>query len=292
MHEGLSVVKRGDHTSAPEGYSSSRATDCGASNADMGRPSNSSIDETTDISLELNGVKKKPSDLSTNTFTNSSTYSSDSNSVRKKPSNSFSDSTTDTSTSFSDLHSIKREADQDSLSPEQDQDGEENTKHYLSTKRMIPLTLGLMLAMFIVALDNTIISPAIPVITTDFDSLDDAGWYGSVYLLATVVLQPVFGKIYSFWNVKWIFVVAILIFELGSIIDAVAQNSPMFIVGRAIAGCGAAGVYAGVILIVGLAAPLDKRPAYISCVASTFAIAAVAGPLLGGVLTGKVGWRW
>ncbi|SLM41317.1 Major facilitator superfamily domain, general substrate transporter [Lasallia pustulata] len=76
-------------------------------------------------------------------------------------------------------------------------------------------------------------------------SLNDVGWYGSSYLLTTCSLQPSFGKIYTHFDVKWTYLVALLIFELGSIICAAAKNSVMLIVGRAVAGAGAAALFSG-----------------------------------------------
>ncbi|KAI0131962.1 major facilitator superfamily domain-containing protein [Xylariales sp. AK1849] len=163
---------------------------------------------------------------------------------------------------------------------------------YLAPRAMALLEIGLMMAMFVVALDNTIISTALPQITTEFDALLDVGWYGSIYILCTVCLQPTYGKIYTFWDIKWCFLQAIAIFEVGSILCAAAPNSKVLIVGRTIAGCGAAGVYAGVMSIVGYAAPLEKRATYIALIISMFAVAAIAGPLIGGALTSRLSWRW
>lgn len=125
-----------------------------------------------------------------------------------------------------------------------------------------------------------------------FDSLDDVGWYGSSYLLTTTSLQPSFGKVYSYFNVKWCYIVAIAVFELGSIVCAVAQDSVTLIVGRAIAGAGAAGLFSGGMNIIGFAVPLRKRPFYIAMLSSMFGISSVVGPLLGGVLTDRASWRY
>lgn len=107
------------------------------------------------------------------------------------------------------------------------------------------LTFGLCMATFTVALDNTIIATAIPKITTVFDSLGDVGWYGSSYLLTTTALQPSFGRIYTYFNVKYTYLFALCLFELGSIICAAARNSVMLIVGRAVAGAGASALFSG-----------------------------------------------
>ena len=159
--------------------------------------------------------------------------------------------------------------------------GEDDDSKYMKGSKLYLLTFGLFLATFVVALDNTIISTAIPRITTVFDSLNDVGWYGSSYLLTTTSLQPSFGKIYTFFDVKWTYIAALLIFELGSVICGAAVNSTMLIAGRAVAGVGAAALFSGGMTIVAYSVPLRQRPIYIGLLSSTFGIASVVGPLLG-----------
>lgn len=140
--------------------------------------------------------------------------------------------------------------------------------------------------------DNTIISTAIPRITDQFKALDDVGWYGSSYLLTTCAFQLIFGKLYTFFSIKWTYLVALFIFELGSFICGIAPTSEALIVGRAIAGLGSAGIFSGAILIVSKTVPLRQRPTYTGLIGAMYGIASVAGPLLGGVFTDKVTWRW
>ncbi|KAJ5804551.1 uncharacterized protein N7518_000854 [Penicillium psychrosexuale] len=154
------------------------------------------------------------------------------------------------------------------------------------------ITLALCLGVFLVALDNSIIATAIPKITGQFHSLNDVGWYGSAYLLTTASLQLLFGKFYTFFNVKWTYLAAIGIFELGSLICGVANSSLTLIMGRAVAGIGSAGIFSGSLIMVAHSVALEKRPLYNGCIGSMFGISSVAGPLLGGVFTDKVTWRW
>ncbi|KAI9819987.1 MAG: hypothetical protein M1827_006557 [Pycnora praestabilis] len=175
---------------------------------------------------------------------------------------------------------------------EKAEEDEEDLKVYPGGWTLGILTLGLCLALFVVALDNTIIATAIPRITTQFNSLNDVGWYGSSYLLTTTSLQPSFGKIYTYFDVKWTFLSALIIFELGSIVCAAAKNSVMLIVGRAIAGAGAAALFSGGMTIIAFSVPLKKRPIYIALLSSMFGISSVVGPILGGALTDKATWRW
>ena len=175
---------------------------------------------------------------------------------------------------------------------EDSQEQPEDESKYLSGFKLGVLSLGLCLTTFVIALDNTIIATAIPKITTVFNSLNDVGWYGSSYLLTTCSLQPSFGKVYTYFDVKYTYLCALLIFEIGSIICAAARSSPMFIIGRAIAGAGAAALFSGGMTIIGYSVPLRKRAIYIAALSSMFGIASVVGPLLGGALTDKASWRW
>ncbi|RDW73937.1 putative DHA14-like major facilitator ABC transporter [Coleophoma crateriformis] len=154
------------------------------------------------------------------------------------------------------------------------------------------ISLALCLSVFLMALDNTIIATAIPKITDQFHSLNDVGWYGSAYLLTTASFQLLFGKFYTFFSIKWVYLAAIFIFELGSLICGVAPNSTALIVGRAIAGLGSAGIFSGALIIVAYSVPLAKRPMYTGFIGAMYGIASVAGPLLGGVFTDKATWRW
>ncbi|KAL6711052.1 hypothetical protein ACN47E_006927 [Coniothyrium glycines] len=180
-------------------------------------------------------------------------------------------------------------------------EGEEDTKStsdpddeskYLSGFKLAILSVGLCLTTFVIALDNTIIATAIPKITSVFNSLEDVGWYGSSYLLTTTSLQPSFGKVYTYFDVKYTYLMALVIFEVGSIICAAATTSSMFIIGRAVAGAGAAALYSGGMTIIGFSVPLRKRAIYIAALSSMFGIASVVGPILGGAFTDRLSWRW
>ncbi|OKL63295.1 hypothetical protein UA08_01711 [Talaromyces atroroseus] len=154
------------------------------------------------------------------------------------------------------------------------------------------IMVALYFAVFLVALDRTIIATAIPRITDDFHALGDIAWYGSAYLLTSCSFQLLYGRIYTFYKPKWVFLAAIIIFEIGSAVCGAAPTSTAFIVGRALAGLGACGIFSGCIVIITDAVPLRKRPMMTGFMGSLFGIASVVAPVMGGAFTDNVSWRW
>ena len=110
------------------------------------------------------------------------------------------------------------------------------TSDYPHAMKLAFIVVALVLSIFLVALDMTIVATAIPSITDEFHSLNQVGWYGSAFFLTVGAFQSTWGKAYKYFPLKTSFLVAIGIFELGSLICGVAQDSTTLIVGRAIAG--------------------------------------------------------
>ncbi|EPE10757.1 major facilitator superfamily transporter [Ophiostoma piceae UAMH 11346] len=175
----------------------------------------------------------------------------------------------------------------------------EDHAEYPPMRIVVPVMAALYLAMFLVSLrltdkDRIIISTAIPKITDDFHSINDIGWYGSAYVLASCSTQLIFGRLYSFFNNKTVFVASIVLFEAGSALCGAARSSIAFILGRALAGVGSAGVFAGAIVIMIPLVPLQKRPMYQSMLGAIFGVSSAVGPLVGGAFTtnSHLTWRW
>lgn len=158
--------------------------------------------------------------------------------------------------------------------------------------KLLSIMVAIFLAIFCVAIDRTIIATAIPKITVEFDSLQEIGWYGSAYLLTSASFQLSFGRMYAEFSIKWTFLAALILFEVGSVICAAAPNSPALIVGRAIAGLGSAGIATGGLTIIGRVLPLHRRPMFTGIMGAAMGISQVIGPTIGGALADHASWRW
>ncbi|PLB36806.1 MDR family MFS transporter [Aspergillus candidus] len=163
---------------------------------------------------------------------------------------------------------------------------------YMHGWALASLTVAFMSICFVLAIDNTILATAIPQITSDFQSLNDIGWYGSSYLIAQMALLPTCGRLYAFYNIKWLYCISLAMFEIGSVISAVAPNSMALIIGRAVSGLGAAGLVSGTTTILSYCVSLKKQAILSPIVLGMYNIGSAIGPLVGGAITDSKVLTW
>ncbi|KAH7190246.1 major facilitator superfamily domain-containing protein [Fusarium oxysporum] len=153
--------------------------------------------------------------------------------------------------------------------------GDGDGHEYPSGAHLGFIIVALVLSVFLVILDTTIVATAIPKITDEFHRLDEVSWYGAAFFVCTAAFQSTWGKAYKYFRLKICFLVSIFIFEVGSLICGVAPNSVTLIVGRAIAGIGCAGIASGAYIIIGFSARPAKRPVLTGVVGASYGIASV-----------------
>jgi EmrB/QacA subfamily drug resistance transporter len=151
---------------------------------------------------------------------------------------------------------------------------------------------ALMLGMFLAALDQTIVSTALPTIVGDLGGLNHFSWVVTSYLLASTVSTPLYGKLGDMMGRKPVFLAAILIFLAGSMLAGLSQTMAQLIGFRALQGIGAGGLMVGAQAIIADIVPPRERGRYMGLIGSVFAVASIAGPLLGGFLVQTLSWRW
>ncbi|OCK76093.1 efflux pump [Lepidopterella palustris CBS 459.81] len=197
-------------------------------------------------------------------------------------------------TSVEEIQSLNNDTDGISKPPEASNalKAEESGHEYITGMRLGAILASVTLVVFLVMLDMSIVVTAIPQITSDFHSLHDVGWYGSAYLLSTCALQPLTGKLYSQFSLKYTFLIFLGLFELGSVICGTAQSSNMMIIGRALAGLGCSGLFNGALTILSTAAPMHKQPVMLGIMMAISQIGIISGPLIGGAFTQYASWRW
>lgn len=126
----------------------------------------------------------------------------------------------------------------------------------------------------------------------EFQSYPDTGWYGSAYLMTAGAFQPLYGRVFTLFNIKWSYLLSLGFFELGSLVCGSAPSSNALIVGRAIQGFGSAGILTGSFVVCSHAVPLAKRPLLTAVVGIMFAVGSTLGPIIGGAFTEYSTWRW
>ncbi|MDQ6935942.1 MAG: MFS transporter [Actinomycetota bacterium] len=163
---------------------------------------------------------------------------------------------------------------------------------YLSHRQILVVMSGLMVGMFLAALDQSIVSTALPRITSDLGGLNKLSWVVTAYLLAATSSTPLWGKISDLYGRRLLFQIAIVTFMAGSLLSGSAHNVVQLIGFRAVQGLGGGGLMALAMATVGDVIPPRERGRYQGYFALTFGVSSVLGPVLGGFFADGPGWRW
>ncbi|MGW6152662.1 DHA2 family efflux MFS transporter permease subunit [Streptomyces sp. NPDC055144] len=159
--------------------------------------------------------------------------------------------------------------------------------------RSVMVSIGaLLLGMLLAALDQTIVSTALPTIVSDLGGLEHLSWVVTAYLLASTAATPLWGKLGDQYGRKRLFQIAIVIFLISSALCGMAQNMPQLIGFRALQGLGGGGLMVLSMAIVGDIVPPRDRGRYQGLFGAVFGATSVLGPLLGGLFTEHLSWRW
>ncbi|KAK4165644.1 putative multidrug efflux system protein [Cladorrhinum sp. PSN259] len=167
-----------------------------------------------------------------------------------------------------------------------------SSARYVTGIKLVTLMGAITVTVFLMLLDTTILATALPRITDEFNSLTDVTWYASIYQLTSAALQPLTGKIYNKFSVRWTFMTFFFFFEVGSAICGAANSSSMLIGGRAVAGIGGAGLINGALTIIATSVPLERRASLTGVMMGLSQLGIVSAPLIGGALTTYTTWRW
>ncbi|KAG8864603.1 hypothetical protein FRB96_005107 [Tulasnella sp. 330] len=162
----------------------------------------------------------------------------------------------------------------------------------LSGSKFIILFSGMLVSVFLIGLDQTIVATAIPRIVSDFDQLQQVPWISSGYLLPQPCFLLLFGQIITIADLKWSYLAGILVFEIGNAICGAAPNMDVLIFGRVLAGVGAAGTTVCFFVLTARISSIGRRALCMGLVGSAITLSSIIGPLIGGVLTDRVSWRW
>ena len=160
-----------------------------------------------------------------------------------------------------------------------------------TTKRNLAVA-GVMLVIFLFAIDATIVSTAMPTIVAKLGGLELYSWVFSIYMLTSALTTPVFGKLSDLYSRRRLMLIGIGVFVAGSALCGAAQSMEALIWFRAVQGLGGGAIYALSFIVVGILFPAEQRAKVQGVISGIWGVASVLGPLAGGIIAENWSWRW
>ncbi|KAK7932505.1 hypothetical protein PG985_003217 [Apiospora marii] len=155
------------------------------------------------------------------------------------------------------------------------------------------VVLSTLSSIFLYAMDNTVVADVTPTVANEFGNVVNLPWLSVGFLVGGVAVVLPFGKLYSLFDAKWLYIISSIIFNVGSALCGAAPNIEALIVGRVLAGLGGNGMYLGVMTLLSVMTSDKERPGYLSFVGLVWGIGIILGPVIGGAFTqSKATWRW
>ncbi len=167
-----------------------------------------------------------------------------------------------------------------------------DSQGYLSHRQILVVMAGLMVGMFLAALDQSIVGTALPRITSELGGLDKLSWVVTAYLLTATSSTPLWGKISDLYGRRLLFQIAIVTFLIGSVLAGFSANIDQLIAFRAVQGLGGGGLMSLALATIGDVVPPRERGRYQGYFAAVFGTSSVLGPVLGGFFADGPGWEW
>lgn len=168
----------------------------------------------------------------------------------------------------------------------------QNAAQPVPKEQIYAIFAGLLLAMFVSSLSETVTATALPTIVGELGGVEHMQWVTTAYILAMTIMMPIYGKLGDLFGRKYLLIAALTVFIVGSSVCGLANSMGMLIAGRAVEGLGGGGLVILSQATIADVIPPRQRGKYMGVIGSVFALATVIGPLLGGWFVQVTGWRW
>src|SRR5512134_2078287 len=162
----------------------------------------------------------------------------------------------------------------------------------MSRKRIILVTAGIMLSLFLASMESTVVATAMPTIVGQLGGLEHYSWVFSAFMLTSTTTVPLYGKLSDIYGRRKLYVAAMALFLIGSVLSGLAQNMTQLIAARALQGLGAGGILPLAFILIGEMFSLEQRARMQGLFSGVWGVSSIVGPLLGGFLVDQLSWRW